>query len=503
MYLEKVLTPLMSPGRMPHGVGKGPLALTLAVGALAASAFLPGTHSAHAQTLTDALAITYEGNPTLLAARAQLRATDENVAQAVSNWRPSLVGNGIVQYNHVQNDFSPSLGAGFGSLTSSTDDRTSKGGGVTLQQNVYRGGQTQAATRQAKSEVAAGRSQLTGVEQQVLFDAVTAYMDVLRDTATLELNRNNAVVLERQLQATRDRFEVGEITRTDVAQAIARLSRAQSDVIGAEAELTNSRAAYERVVGTPPGTLEVPPEFPPLPATEEEALTIALANNPSLEAARFSEEATRHAVREAKGALLPTVTVEGEYNYIDNPSPSFTSTERATVTGQLIVPLYQSGAVFSQVRQAKQLNSQSRVQIREAMREVTEGVAASWEGFRASNAQVVSDREQVRANEVAREGVFQEAQVGSRTTLDVLDADQELLDSQVALVTSRRNAYVAAYALLGAIGNLTAEFLELPVEQYNPEQNYDSVSDKWFGFGISDEPDTVAPESGTDAAGQL
>ncbi len=458
--------------------------------------------SASAESLVDALTATYGSNPTLQAARAELRATDENVAQALSGWRPSVSATGTSQFTQSESSLTTGTGAGFGSLTSK-DDRLTNTAGLTVQQNIFRGGQTVAETNQAKALVAAGRASLSSTEQEVLLSAVTAYMDVLRDTATVELTRNNVTVLERQLQASQDRFDVGEITRTDVAQSEARLSGSQSALIQAEANLTNSRAAYERIVGSAPGTLDVERTLPPLPGAEDEARAIAVANNPTLQAARFAEEATRHAIRDAKGALLPTLTVQGDYAYSDNPSASVKDNESATVTGRLTVPLYQSGAVYSQVRQAKQLNSQSRLQIREAMRSVEEGVASAWEAYRAANAQIASSQEQVRANEIALDGVQQEAQVGSRTTLDVLDAEQELLDSRVSLVTAERNAYVAAYQLLAAIGRLNAAYLELPVEQYQPESNYEDVSGQWFGYGVDDDPAELAPESGTDAASQL
>ncbi|CDO61241.1 Type I secretion outer membrane protein, TolC precursor [Candidatus Phaeomarinobacter ectocarpi] len=463
--------------------------------------FAGGMSVASAESLQDALVATYGSNPTLQAARAELRATDENVNQALANWRPSISATGTSQFSQSDNDLR--AGAGFAALSSSKDDRTTNTGTVTVQQNIFRGGRTVSQTRQAKAQVAAGRAQLTSTEQDVLLSAVTAYMDVLRDTATVELNQNNVSVLQRQLEASQDRFDVGEITRTDVAQSEARLSRSESSLIQAQANLINSRATYERVVGSAPGTLQAAPDLPPLPESEDAALATATVNNPTLAAARFAEEASRHAIRTAQGSLLPTLTVQGDYSQSDNPSTTVKSSESASVTGRLTIPLYQSGAEYSQIRQAKQLNSQSRLQIREATRSVEEGVASAWENYRAANARIVSDREQVRANEIALDGVQQEAQVGSRTTLDVLDAEQELLDSRVALVTSERNAYVAAYQLLSAIGRLNANYLALPVDQYDPSENYDDVSGQWIGWGIDDEPDDVAPESGTDAASQL
>mgnify|MGYP005845988183 CR=1 FL=1 len=456
------------------------------------------------QTLAEALAEAYGTNPTLQAARAELRATDEGVAQALSNWRPSIVATGTAQRTSTQSLLSGG-GVGFGSIAGVTNDDTRNvySTGVRVEQNLFRGGQTIAETREAKARVAAGRARLTDTEQNVLLDAVTAYMDVLRDGATVELNANNVVVLQRQLEASQDRFDVGEITRTDVAQSEARLSRARSALIQAEANRTNSRATYERVMGAAPGTLDPAPPLPALPASEEEALQLALANNPAIMASRFNEEATRHSIDGAKGTLLPSVTLEGEFGYADNPSSAVDNAESGSVTARLTVPLYQSGAEYSRIRQAKQLNSQSRLQIAEAVRQTQEGVASAWEIYRAANAQIESDREQVRANEIALDGVRQESQVGSRTTLDVLDAEQELLDSRVALVTSERDAYVAAYRLLAAVGYLTAGRLGLGVDLYDPAGNYDRVNDKWVGFGVADEPSDVAADSRTDAADSL
>ncbi len=473
-------------------------------------------------SLQDALIAAYNSNPTLLAERARLRATDETVAQANSGWRPTVTasasytwadttGNRTVSQSPTADttlnevttgvdfnndgDFTDSFlitpGSPGGTFETPTDETAKTTDlSITATQTVFRGLRTLREVRQAKANVRAGRAQLRATEQDVLLSAVTAYMDVLRDEAVLRLSQNNVQVLTRQLEASRDRFRVGEITRTDVAQAEARLSGAQSNLIASEAQLIASRSAFERVIGTVPGNLQAPPPLPSLPQAESEARENALSRNPQLKAARRAEEASRQGVGVASGALLPTVNVQGRYSESDTTSEGgadiFTGDRDSQTTSFVAtvnVPLYQAGAVYSQVRQAKQLNSEDRLQIAEAERQVIESVAIAWEGLRSASATIESSREQVRANEIAFEGVQQEAQVGSRTTLDVLDAEQELLDSRVTLVRAERDEYVAAFQLLSATGDLTAEDLSLPTQYYDPEEHYDDVKGRWIGLG--------------------
>jgi outer membrane protein len=368
---------------------------------------------------------------------------------------------------------------------------TSKGdiepytGSVTLSQNVFAGGRTVNATDQAEFGVLAGREALMSVEQATLFNAVQAYMNVIRDQSVVELNRNNVDVLQRQLEATTDRFRVGELTRPDTAQAEARLSLAKSNLTGAEAQLTASRAFYERVVGQMPGTLEKPPVVAGLPETEEDARSVAEKNNPTLQAARFAEQANREAISVAKGALLPTVDVQAQYKYGRDPSLSVRDVEESSIVGVLTIPLYQAGVEYSQVREAKELHNQSRLQVAAAMREVDEAVRNAWNQLRSSRASIVSTQEGVNASEIALEGVRQESEVGARTTLDVLNAEQEYLNARVSLVSAERDLAVAEYGLLAAMGHLTARNLELPVDYYDPAVNYGEVRNKWIGFGTA------------------
>ena len=430
-------------------------------------------HWARADTLWEALAMAYTSNPTLLAERASLRAIDEGVPQALSGWRPTVTVTGEGGKSKVNTETA---------FFTSEQTRTPRSIGLSLSQPLYRGGRTVAGTRLAESLVRAGREQLRATEQEVLLQAVIAYMDVLRDQAVVELTRNNERVLRRQSEATKDRFEVGELTRTDVAQSEARLSRAVSERVRAEGDLIAGRAAYKRVIGVSPMVLEPAPPLGDLPGSEEDALAAAEAENPNLLAARFDEQASRQAVRQSIGDLLPTLSLDGEFRRAEDASSRDSVTERASIAARVSVPIYQAGAVSSQVRQARQTLSQRRLEVDERRRAVTEAVTRAWEELQTARARITSNTDQVRANEIAHEGVREEASVGARTILDVLDAEQELLDARVSLVRVQRDEYVAAYRLRQAIGRLSARHLELKVEPYDPTVHYDAVHYKWIGF---------------------
>ena len=424
----------------------------------------------HAETLQDVLASTYDNNPTLKARRANVRGVDEQVPQALSGWRPQVFATGeIAAQSHDTN------------VPGVDKNSNPREAALTVSQPIYTGGQTVASTKAAEATVLAARSGLESTEQGVFRDAVAAYMNVLRDEALVDLNRNNSVVLRRQLDAANDRFQVGEITRTDVAQAEARLADSISNLIQAEGNLRSTRANFERIVGRPPLDLEEPGVPSDFPESEEAALTIGLDNHPDIMAARYSEESSRHDIRATSGQLLPSVDVNGSLSTGRDLSSTISSNDTARIGAVLTVPLYQSGAVYSQVRQARQINSQRMQEIEETVRAVRESVIQSWELLETSRSRIGASEEAVRANTIALEGVEQEAQVGSRTTLDVLNAEQELLQSRVDLVTARRDQYVAIYNVLAAIGKLNARDLALNVDYYDPNANYDRVRNKWFG----------------------
>lgn len=430
---------------------------------------LVGPQAALAETLQEAFVAAYQTSPVLDAQRADLRATDEGVSQALSGWRPSVSVTGELASEHRNRD------------NSRSDTFNPKSADLTATQPLYRGGRTVAGTQAAEESVLAGRAELQSSEQTVFFDVVRAFMDVLRDEAVVQLTGNNERVLMRHLDAANDRFRVGEVTRTDVAQSEARLARAVSERVEAEGGLESSRATYVRVVGHAPVELQPPPPVKGLPKSKDESITVALDENPDLESAIHNEASSRHTIRTVSGELLPTVALEGEINQADDQISSNDGTDGRRIAVQVSVPLYQSGSVYSRVREARQVNNLRRVQIEDARRSVREIASQAWDAFVTSQAKIKANREQVRANQVALEGVEQEAQVGSRTTLDVLDAEQELLDSQVALVQDERDEYVAAMGLLLAVGRLTVEDMQLPVESYDPTANYRRVRNKWFG----------------------
>jgi len=448
---------------------------------LMASAMMAFASSpAAAESLAEALAQAYTSNPDLAAQRAALRAVDEDVAAAVSGYRPSLSGQASI--DRVDDNVS-------------SGSNTSKAASASVNQPVFRGFRTRNSVRAADSQVLAQRERLRTSEQQVLLNAVTAYMDVVRDEAVLRLNQNQVEVLQRQLEANRDRFEVGELTRTDVAQSEARLSTAISNRTAAEATLTASREAYRRVIGQLPGSLDASPELPALPPTADEAIAVATEESPILLAARYAEQAQRYNVSVNKGAVLPSVDATAGVSWrqdgfsrtgLDNDFPGTVTGGRdrtsASVGATLTVPLYQGGSEYAAVRRAQQVQSQRVLEIASAERQVTESARNAWEQLRTARSTIQSASEAVRAGEIALEGVTQEQMVGSRTILDVLDAQQELLNARVSLVRAQRDQYVAAYTLLGAMGRLTAEDLGLPVEVYDPTEHYKRTRGRLIGW---------------------
>lgn len=455
-----------------------PMASAVLAGLLFAATFAAPVDSV-AQTMEETLAKAYGTNPTLQAARARLRATDEAVPQALSGWRPTVSLNYGVDRGQF---FSNSTTTG-----DRTTYRTSRSGALTFTQNLYSGGRTVAATDRAENLVQAERARLLTTEQDVMLSAATAYMDVVRDQAVLELNVNNERVLQRQLEATRDRFQVGEVTRTDVAQAESRLSRAVSDRITAAGALINSRAAYRNVVGDMPGTLRPAQPLGDLPPSEQEALVLAREQSPTVVAARFDERAAQNQVDVVFGELLPSVNVDGTLQRNDDTSFRGSRSEEASIGATLRVPLYQGGAVHSRVREAKETLSQRRRELDRTVRTAIETATRAWEALQTARSQISAFSSEVRAAEIALEGVRQEAQVGSRTVLDVLDAEQELLDARVNLVRARRDGVVASFSLRAAVGTLLADRLGLNVERYDIEKHYRSVRDKWFGTGVDPE----------------
>lgn len=428
--------------------------------------------------LLDALGVAYETNPQLAAARASVRATDEGVAIANAAWRPNIAATGTYSYNETKI-------SGTGGIKTVTHPLNVQLG---FTQNLFRGGRTYAEIGKAKASVRAARAELTAAEQTVLLDAATAYVDVARDTAIVDLRRHNVAVLRRQRDETALAFKAGSLTRTDVAQSEARLAGAQAALTAAEGQLAISRAGFAKVIGRPAETLENHPSAPAsLPGTQEAAELSAVKANPALLQAQENEKAANYAVDIAVGAMLPEVTMQGGYTYSQNSYSSALGAGKVNqgigLTAQVTIPLYQGGAEHAAIRQAKERHAQELLNVSLTDRQVREAVASAWFNYQAALANIASNEATVQSNEVAVTGVSKEQRVGGRTILDVLNAQQELLNAQVSVVTSRRDATVAAFQLLAASGLLTAKSLNLKVAIYDPLAHYESDAARWVGFG--------------------
>jgi outer membrane protein len=457
--------------------------------ALAGLSAMSPAASLRAQTLTQALAEAYNTNPQLLAQRALLRATDEQVPQALANWRPTVNFTGQVGGSRSAVT-RPGLGmpsAGGLSTYSTTYQNVLN---LQANQQIYTGGRTAAQTSQAINNVQGTRAQTLAVETSVFQAVAQAYLDVVRDQALLQVNRNNVAVLRKQLEATQDRFRVGEVTRTDVAQAEASLAQAVGQLVTAQGNLEISREEYVRAVGHPPGTLMLPRERPTLPATQEEAASLAGNNNFNVISANFAELAARDNIDFVRGQLLPQISLVGTLNRSFAPSVTLKGTleESASIVAQMTMPLYEGGAIYSQTRQAQQTVGQRRSQVDDARRAAVQLATQSWSTLQAARASISSFASAVRAAQIALEGTQQEALVGTRTVLDVLIQNQTLLTTQSQLVTAEHDAALAEFNVAAATGRLIAPELKLPVKLYDMERHYKQVKDKWIGFrgGLSE-----------------
>ncbi|MSO93398.1 MAG: hypothetical protein EXQ86_08370 [Rhodospirillales bacterium] len=436
--------------------------------------FIGLPQGAHAQSLEEALVMAYGSNPTLLGQRARVRTTDEQVSQALANWRPtvSVTGDASSEYDNLSTRSA-------GLRRQHTDPKTAS---ITLSQPLFRGGRTLAGTGKAENTVKAERARLTVTEQTVFLQAVTAYLDVFRDQAVLDLNRGNEQVLKRQLEAAQDRFQVGEITRTDVHQAEARLAKSVADRIQGEGNLEVSRATYQNVVGElPRSRLVLPPNPMDIPTGKDESMRIATLSNPNVVAAEYDQRSAQDNVDLVWGELLPSLKLSATGTRALEDSAVGSLQTNAVAKLELTIPLYEQGAVYSRVREAKQRVAELRETIDKQRRDAMQAASRSWETLESARARVDAFQAQIRAAEIAFEGVEREAAVGSRTVLDVLDAEQELLDARVSYVRAQRDELVAAHELKSAIGQLTARHLRLPVQYYDPAVHYEEVRGKWFG----------------------
>lgn len=428
-----------------------------------------------ADTMDEALIKAYNTNPDLAAAQAELRATDELAPQALSNYRPNISAQGSVGVTKEEGSY---IG---------DQDYSSRNVSLQLQQPLYRGGRTRAAVRQADSSIAAQRAILRGTEQQVFLQGIQAYLNVLRDQEIVGLTKDNESVLTKELQASRDRFSVGEITKTDVSQSEARRSGSVAARIQAEGQLIQSQATYQRVFGEAPQKLTKPAEpHLDLPISLDEALDTALRNNPNVVAAMHNQDSAQASLDSVKGERLPEVTAQGSvtHNFNEGDYIAEGDTNSAQALISVTVPLYQAGAVSSRIRQARQSVSQSENVRDSAERQVYEQVISAWQSLETARASKVSLQSQVDAARVALDGVREEASVGSRSVLDTLDSEQEYLNARISLVRSDYDEIVAQYALLSAIGQLTAKDLQLNVDYYDDQAYAKSVRSQWIGSSI-------------------
>ena len=433
----------------------------------------------HADTLADALATAYATNPDLAAQRALVRQFDEGVPQALSLGRPGVNVTVAGQQNGV--DFS--------------DNGRVAQAQLALTQSLYRGGRTRIAVNAAENRIYGARARLRSTENNVLIAVVTAYSDVLRYAFLVELNGNQVKVLERELQASRDRFEVGDLTRTDVAQSDARFANARTQYQVAQGQLATARNAYVRVVGRAPDNLQPVPPLPTLPGSAGQAVDLANVNNPLLVAARFDEAAARNDVQSIERERLPSVgaSVGAQYQQFNGGGGAGSFVRQGNfftqnVGIQATIPLYQAGLVASRVRQAQEARSQLLETIGSVGRQVAETATNAFVNLQTSRAVIQSSEVAVNANTLALEGVKQENQVGTRTVLEVLNAEQELLQTRVNLVTARRDEYVAGYQLLAAVGQAEADALALPTATYDATANARLVRHKWNDFDVPKSP---------------
>jgi outer membrane protein len=435
-----------------------------------------------ADTLLSALAQAYQVNPQLNSQRAIVRQTDEGVPQALSDYRPHVRANAGVGNQFTSQEIAVAPGL-------NQKDRywtAPRSIGITAEQKLFNGFQTANRTRAAESSVFAARETLRVIEQTVLLDAATVYMDVVRDVAILEVQRSNVRVLGETLRLTRGRFKLGEVTRTDVAQAEAQLAAGQSQLLRADSNLTTAKAAYRRVIGSKPGRLELGMPVDHLaPRTLAAAIDTGTAANPSVTAAMYGVDVAQLQVKISEGALYPTVTLLGNVQR-GHEVGLIPEQFSASVLIGVSVPLYQGGSEYSTIRQSKETLTQRRLELATTRDQARATVVQVWAELQAAKAQIQAAREQVRTSEVALKGVRMEARLGMRTTFDVLNAQQALVNAQYNLVTARHDRVVGSYNLLSAIGRLSPQTLGLPTSIYDPMVHYQQVRDDWGGVRTPD-----------------
>jgi outer membrane protein len=466
------------------------------------SATALSTATVSAETITGALVKAYQFNSSFNSARAGARATDENVAIAKSGYRPVITGTGSI--NYTSTNVNPRL---VGAANSSSRITTGSFG-VQIQQTLFDGFQTKNNVHSAEAQVQASFENLRNTEMNTLFNAASAYMDVIRDRRIAVLTEQNLEFLNEQARAARSRLEVGEGTRTDVAQADASRSEAVAQLALARANALASAASYRAIVGEDPGNLKpAAPLAKLLPKSVNAAYGMAESQHPAILSAQHVVDAAGFAVKSTEGQLLPQITglasVDSGFtntqpfapntstnpfvnNGINTSAGANGSNTSASIGAQINIPLYQGGRVSAQVRQAKEQLGQARIDVDVSRDQVRQAVTSAWTSYTAARENVTANRETVAATQLALNGVIEERNVGQRTTLDVLNAQQDVITAQVNLASSERDVVVGSYAILSAIGALGVKRLGLEVAEYKPQEHYNAVKDKWFGLRTPD-----------------
>ena len=441
-----------------------------------------GLAPALGDTIEAALVRAYQNNPQLNAQRAIVRSTDENVPQALSGYRPKVAVTASAGYQYTD-----AQSSAFGSSVDFHGAQVTASAGGTVSQTLYNGNQTANKTRAAESQVSGAREGLRVLEQTVLLTGATIYMDYLRDAAILEVQRSNTRVLEQTLKQTQDRFNVGEVTRTDVAQSEAQLAAGKTQQLTAEANLTTTRANFRRIIGNEPEALA--PGSPVdrfLPKTLPTAVELSLIENPNVTAAMFGIDVNYLQVKVNEGALLPTVSLQASVQQSYEQQLTIFRSFGASAVAQISVPVYQGGAEYSLIRQSKETLAQQRLNLEQVRDQTRANTVTAWGQLVAGKAQVSSAQSQVTASEIALNGVREEAKAGQRTTLDVLNAQQALVNARVALVTAQHDRVVASYSVLNSVGRLSPQVLNLATTVYDPSVHYQQVRDSWFGVRTPD-----------------
>ena len=433
-----------------------------------------------AETISGALAKAYVFSPDLNAARASTRGIDENIARAMSGYRPTITATADVGVSRQERD-------SLGRTPETSLSTTPRGYSLQVQQNLWNGNRTVNSVRQADSQVLQSREQMRLSEQTLLNNAAAAYMDVLRDTAILNLRRNNVEVLEQQLRQTRERFNVGEVTRTDVAQSEAALAEGNSQVIVAQSNLQSRLGNYRQFIGEQPRSLSpAQPLFKLVPASLNVAIANSQKDHPQIQAALHNVDSAALAVRIAEGQLYPTVNLTGSYAQRWDAQTPGLNTNTASLVASLNIPIYEGGAVYAVVRQSKEQMGQARLQADLAREQVRAQVVNAWGVWQNVGPLLASAQARVRAEEIALNGVREEARVGQRTTLDVLNAQQRLLAARSEIVSVQRDRVVSSYSLMSSVGDLNARRLGLGVQNYDPTIHFEQVKGKWIGTRTPD-----------------